>query len=95
MASITIRNLDERLKQKLRLRAATHLRSMEDEVRNILRAALAEEPKQQNLAASIKEHFKATGGVELELPPRAPMREPPRPLATPTKPSKARRPGRK
>src|SRR5262245_15112038 len=39
MASITIRQLDESLKQQLRLRAASHGRSMEDEVRTILRAA--------------------------------------------------------
>ena len=39
MASITIRQLDENLKQQLRLRAASHGRSMEDEVRTILRAA--------------------------------------------------------
>jgi phosphopantothenoylcysteine decarboxylase/phosphopantothenate--cysteine ligase len=39
MASITIRQLDEALKQKLRLRAARHGRSMEDEVRTILRGA--------------------------------------------------------
>jgi phosphopantothenoylcysteine decarboxylase/phosphopantothenate--cysteine ligase len=39
MASITIRQLEEGLKQQLRLRAASHGRSMEDEVRTILRAA--------------------------------------------------------
>ena len=41
MASITIRQLDESLKQQLRLRAASHGRSMEDEVRTILRTAAA------------------------------------------------------
>jgi len=41
VASITIRQLDESLKQQLRLRAASHGRSMEDEVRTILRAAAA------------------------------------------------------
>ena len=40
MASITIRNLDDRLKLRLRVRAATHNRSMEDEARDILRNAL-------------------------------------------------------
>jgi plasmid stability protein len=43
MASITIRNLDDKLKQRLRMRAAHHGRSMEDEVRDILRLARAEE----------------------------------------------------
>ena len=42
MASITIRNLDEAVKRKLRLRAAQRNRSMEDEARDILRAAVAE-----------------------------------------------------
>ena len=41
MASMTIRQLDEDLKQRLRLRAARHGRSMEDEARTILRAATA------------------------------------------------------
>lgn len=36
MARITIRNFDERLKQRLRVRAATHGRSMEDKARDIL-----------------------------------------------------------
>jgi len=44
MASITIRQLDNDLKQRLRLRAASHGRSMEDEVRTILRAAAADAP---------------------------------------------------
>jgi phosphopantothenoylcysteine decarboxylase / phosphopantothenate---cysteine ligase len=39
MASLTIRRLDEALKQRLRLRAARHGRSMEDEARTILREA--------------------------------------------------------
>ncbi|MCX7056146.1 MAG: plasmid stabilization protein, partial [Proteobacteria bacterium] len=44
MASITIRNLDDALKSRLRVRAAHRQRSMEDEVRHILKAALSEEP---------------------------------------------------
>jgi phosphopantothenoylcysteine decarboxylase / phosphopantothenate---cysteine ligase len=43
MASITIRQLDDDLKQRLRLRAARHGRSMEDEARTILRQAAARE----------------------------------------------------
>ncbi|MCA1968672.1 MAG: plasmid stability protein, partial [Rhizobium sp.] len=45
MASITIRNLDDGLKQRLRLRAATHGRSMEDEARDILRSTLSAESR--------------------------------------------------
>ena len=78
MASITIRNLDDTLKRKLRLRAAQRNRSMEDEARNILRTALAEQPAQVgNLADAIRRRVEPVGGVELSLPPRGPMREPP------------------
>ena len=42
MASLTVRQLDEKLKKLLRLRAARHGRSMEDEVRVILREAAEE-----------------------------------------------------
>lgn len=78
MASITIRNLDDALKRKLRLRAAHRNRSMEDEARDILRTALAQESAgARNLADAIRELVEPLGGVELELPPRAPMGEPP------------------
>jgi phosphopantothenoylcysteine decarboxylase/phosphopantothenate--cysteine ligase len=39
MASLTVRQLDDRLKKLLRLRAARNNRSMEDEIRVILRQA--------------------------------------------------------
>lgn len=78
MASMTIRNLDEALKRRLRLRAASHGRSMEDEARDILRAALStEQPRPANLAAAIRARIEPTGGVVLEIPPREPIREPP------------------
>ncbi|MGH8768154.1 MAG: FitA-like ribbon-helix-helix domain-containing protein [Burkholderiales bacterium] len=80
MASITIRNLDEQTKARLRLRAAHRKRSMEDEARNILRAALAEHAATpRNLAEAIRRRFRAVGGVELRLAGREPMREPPKP----------------
>jgi antitoxin FitA len=78
MASITIRNLDETVKRKLRLRAAQRNRSMEDEARDILRTALAQEPAQAgNLADAIRRRVERLGGIELALPVRGPMREPP------------------
>jgi plasmid stability protein len=78
MASITIRNLDETLKRKLRVRAAHRNRSMEDEARDILRTALAHEPASTgNLADAIRRRIEPLGGVDLSLPPRGPMREPP------------------
>ena len=79
MASITIRNLDDGLKRKLRIRAAQHGRSMEDEVRQILRGALSEASRSAgNLYDAIRRHIEPLGGVDLELPAREPIREPPR-----------------
>jgi plasmid stability protein len=53
---------------------------MEDEARNILRTALAGDPAaQRNLAQAIHRRFKRLGGVELHLPHRERMREPPEP----------------
>ena len=77
MASITIRNLDDNVKIRLRTRAAGNGRSMEEEVRLILREAADREPEPENLASFVRECFAPFGGVELELPPRGPMREPP------------------
>lgn len=77
MASITIRNLDKDLKSQLRIRAAKHGRSMEEEVRNILKSAIAfEKPKKDNLAEAIKKRFAPFGGVELPEIPREGMRKP-------------------
>jgi antitoxin FitA len=78
MSSITIRNLDEGLKRKLRLRAAGRNRSMEEEARDILRCALAEEPPaKDNLADGIRRLVEPLGGVELPPFPRGPLRDPP------------------
>lgn len=63
---------------KLRIRAAHNGRSMEEEAREILRASLNERrPRRENLAESIRRRFAPLGGVDLELPTRDPMREPP------------------
>ncbi len=78
MASITIRKLDESLKSRLRIRASRHGRSMEEEVREILKTALALEPADNiNLAEAIRQRIEPLGGVELELPFREPIRRPP------------------
>jgi plasmid stability protein len=80
MASITIRNLDAHTKARLRLRAAHRQRSMEEEARSILRAALAEDDDvAHDLAARIRARFEPLGGLELALPRREPMRDPPAP----------------
>jgi plasmid stability protein len=79
MASITIRKLDERLKARLRIRAARRGRSMEEEAREILRAALTAERKQpRDLYTAIREIIDPIGGVDLEPLPRLSVREPPK-----------------
>jgi len=79
MASVTIRNLDEKTKARLRVRAARHGRSMEEEARTLLRTALREDTVAGvNLADAIRARFRRLGGVELRLPGREPMREPPK-----------------
>ncbi len=78
MASITIRNLDDGVKRRLRIRAAEHGRSMEEEVREILRQVVGKTEPPGNLGEAIHRRFAALGGVDLDLPPREPMPEPPR-----------------
>lgn len=71
MAVMTIRNIDDAIKKRLRLRAAMHGRSMEDEARDILRSALSTEiPRPRNLAEAISERFGEFGGVDLPDAPR-------------------------
>lgn len=74
MASLTIRNLDDATKAQLRLQAARHGHSMEEEARTILRQAVLPQPagsESPGLGSRIQAHFAALGGVELELPARA------------------------
>jgi len=77
MSSITIRNLDDSLKASLRVRAARHGLSMEQEVRNILQitlAAEAETTRGLSFAQRINQRFKGLGIDELPVPPRQPGR---------------------
>ena len=77
MATLTIRNLDEKLKGRLRVRAATRGRSMEEEARQILRLALVEsEPASSNLAERIRRRFAKLGDVQLPIAPREAIRHP-------------------
>lgn len=78
MATLTIRNLDEPLKTSLRLRAAARNRSMEEEARQILRAALREPGASgSDLGARVRARFAALGDVELPLDAREAVRPPP------------------
>jgi len=71
MATLTIRNVDAAVKDRLRVRAARHGRSMEAEARTILNEAVAGDRDQPepNLAEAIRRRFAPLGGVDLELPP--------------------------
>lgn len=79
MATLTIRNVDAAVKERLRVRAARHGRSMEAEVRSILSAVVAADRDQPepNLAEAIRRRFAPLGGVDLELPPPEFVGEPP------------------
>lgn len=67
---MSIRNLDERVKERLRVRAARHGRSMEAEARAILTDAVCGPGDAGGLFQAILERFGELGGVELDLPPR-------------------------
>ena len=71
MGTLTIRNLEPAIKDKLRIAAAAHGHSMEEEVRTILRNVLAQPPAPGGLGSRIHARFAAMGGVELDLPSRS------------------------
>lgn len=78
MPSLLIRDLDEAVKSRLRIRAARHGRSMAEEVRVILREALTGESQARpNLADSIRSRIEPLGGIGLKLPRREKTRKPP------------------
>lgn len=71
MATLTIRRLDDEVKRRLRVRAAAKGRSMEEEARSIIAAAVpptAAAP--DNLWDAVRAIVDPLGGIELELPPR-------------------------
>jgi plasmid stability protein len=71
MAAVSIRNLDDRVRERLRMRAAAHGRSMESEIRAILVEAVREPSDSSNLLSDLLDRFGALGGVELDIPPRS------------------------
>ncbi len=74
MASLMIRNLDDDVKRRLRLRAAENGRSMEAEAREILRLTVGCEPPPEDLGQAIHARFAKFGEINLEIPERSPMR---------------------
>lgn len=77
MASMLIRDLDPSLKQRLRVRAAQNGRSMEEEVRTILRLELEGDEDTTNIVDLAAELFGPERGVDLEPHPPVFAREPP------------------
>lgn len=78
MTTLTIRKLDPAVKERLRVRAARHGRSMEEEARRILSESCGPASRPENLAEIALRLFGEENGVELALPPRQAGREPPR-----------------
>lgn len=77
MASLTIRNLDESLKAKLRLQSAQHGCSMEAEVRSILRQVLMPSAAPPDFADRVHQRFSGLYVDSLPIPARQAVRTPP------------------
>lgn len=80
MANLTVRNIEEDTKQKLRLRAARHGHSLEAEVRSILRSAATtrdDTSRTSNLYDEIRRLVEPHGGFDIPVPLREPA---PRPI---------------
>ena len=68
MAQFVVRNLEEDVAKKLKERARRHARSMEDEVRHILRAAVQPRPEPApKLGSRIAQRFRGSG-LDADLP---------------------------
>jgi antitoxin FitA len=71
MAAVSIRGLDDEVRERLRVRAARHGRSLEAEIRAILVDAVTEPKTSEGLFTALLGRFGELGGVDLDLPPRA------------------------
>ncbi len=70
MAALSILNLDDRVRERLRVRAGRHGRSMEAEIRAILEEAVRDPKESDDLFSTILDRFAEVGGIDLDLPPR-------------------------
>ena len=78
MSSLTVRNLDESVKNSLRVRAARHGRSMEEEVRQILQNIVApEQAGRVSFAERVNSRFAGLQVDSLPIPARQLARTPP------------------
>lgn len=71
MAAVSIRNLDDDVRERLRIRAARHGRSMESEIRVILEDAVRDPRQSVGLMQTLVDRFGELSGVELDLPARS------------------------
>jgi len=71
VAAVSIRNLDDTVRERLRVRAAAHGRSMEAEMRAILVAAVQEPGDDESVLGALAARFAELGGIDLELPARS------------------------
>jgi antitoxin FitA len=79
MGNLIIRNLDDRVKTEIRMRAAKNGRSMEEEARRLLTAAVRTSARNEvGLGTAIRRRFAALGEVNLEPLPRESVRKPPK-----------------
>jgi plasmid stability protein len=81
LTTLTIPDVDDALKLRLEARAGLHGKSIEAEARDILSEVLGEpepEPCPNNLNAAIRNIVEPIGGIDLDIPAREPIREPPR-----------------
>ncbi|MFC1592034.1 hypothetical protein ACFL43_05885 [Thermodesulfobacteriota bacterium] len=65
MASLSVRKLEQRVYEKLRVRAAKHGVSMEEEARQIIAHVVAAPDRMSEV---FKKHFGSKNGISLELP---------------------------
>jgi plasmid stability protein len=80
MASLLIRNVDEALRSQLKARARRHRRSLEEEARELLRAAIAREVARPDTLPAIAERlFGPAQGIDLVLPRRSAEQDRPPP----------------
>ncbi len=70
MSTLTIRNIEPQVKDRLRVSAALNQRSMEEEVRSILRQIMLKPVPTLGLGTQLNARFAAMGGVDLDLPHR-------------------------
>lgn len=77
MTALTIRNVSPVVKEKLRVRAARHGRSMEAELRSIVASAVENDRESEaNLTEAIRRRIAPLGGVEFESNPSVIVSEP-------------------